>query len=96
MTKGADSLMPPDVRSRADALILAGAVTVLIAGPSCVPTRKPWWLQAVVADGSATYWTGLGADRGWWCTCEEPGCAHVAAVRLVSGQDGPARPGESG
>lgn len=88
--------MARDLRSRALGYLRDGAVTVLGARFAAAGPRRPFRVLADVVGHRSTYrvthWND--DDSGWSCTCRTAGCAHVAAVQLVTGHAGSARPKE--
>lgn len=85
--------MARDLRSKALGYLRSGAVTVLGANTFAAGPRQPFRVLADVVGHRSTYrvthWSDH--DSGWSCTCRMEGCAHVAAVQLVTGHAGRSR-----
>lgn len=86
--------MAVDIRSLACSYARNGNVSIVSAAPKEDDHHRAGSVTAYVVGQSRRYQVTLG-KRGWSCTCEEAGCAHAAAVALVTGHDELARrPGE--
>lgn len=73
----------PDVRTKALSYLRDGCVRVLKSDLRPGP-RQPYIVMAHVDGHKSTYMVQL-QDRRWTCTCHQSGCAHAAAVQLVTG-----------
>jgi hypothetical protein len=85
--------MPRDLRTAALHYLRSGAVTVLTASTPASGPRQPMFVEALVEGYRSTHRVRLALSK-WSCSCRCDGCAHVAAVQLVTGHDTPARPTE--
>jgi hypothetical protein len=77
----------PDVRAKALNYLRSGAVHVLYARTTA-DARRPVEVVAVVEAHTGVRRVEL-RDETWSCTCPDydDGCAHAAAVQLVTGHD---------
>ncbi|MGI5223592.1 hypothetical protein [Actinoallomurus sp. CA-142502] len=73
----------PDTRAKALAYLRDGKVLISYA-LGAGDDRKPRDVLAYVEGYRSTHLVRLTAGR-WGCSCQETGCAHVAAVQLVTG-----------
>lgn len=73
----------PDVRSKALSYLRDGRVTLLTVN-TAKHTLQPFAVGAMVQGFKGRYWVRLNA-QGWLCSCATAGCAHAAAVQLVTG-----------
>lgn len=75
----------PDVRSKALGYLRDGKVRVLGANSS-KPDLRPYRVSAIVKGFNGLYWVRLQQPGdSWLCSCGTTGCAHLAAVQLVTG-----------
>lgn len=72
------------IRTKALAYLRDGNVIVRSAVPAD-HGRAPFQVRADVIGQNSTYLVQLTTCDGWTCTCKNDGCAHVAAVQLVTG-----------
>jgi hypothetical protein len=61
-------------------LIASGRVTLLFADGDSV--------AAMCRTEDGVLDLGYDQGRGWWCSCNSPGCAHIRALRLFSESPG--------
>ncbi len=77
--------MPADIRAKALGYLRSGAVQVLTAS-TVLHSNRPFLVHAHVRGHNSDYVVRLdGASAPWTCTCRQDGCAHRAAVQLVTG-----------
>ncbi|MEV7006822.1 hypothetical protein [Streptosporangium sp. NPDC051022] len=86
--------MPADLRSKALGYLRSGAVTVLVADSWERGPRRPYRVLADVVGHRSTHRVTFWIDvrEKWTCSCRAEGCAHIAAVQLVTGHATDARP----
>lgn len=84
--------MPRDLRAAALHYLRSGAVTVLTASTPKDGPRVPLFVEALVDGHTSTHRVRLTIGEGWSCSCRYDGCAHLAAVQMVTGADTDARP----
>lgn len=73
-----------DVRSKVLGYVRDAKVRVIKADGATKPLLIPTRVGAIVQGFQAQYWIRLNRD-GWLCSCGADGCAHLAAVQLVTG-----------
>lgn len=83
--------MPRDLRSAALHYLRSGAVTIVTASTPPDGPRVPLLVEALVVGHRSTHRVHLKTGEGWRCSCRYDGCAHLAAVQLVTGAGTDAR-----
>jgi hypothetical protein len=78
-----------DVRTKALGYLRDGRVRVLGANWN-KPALRPYRVSAIVKGFHGLYWVRLQEPENWLCSCGTTGCAHLAAVQLVTGYPGAA------
>lgn len=73
----------PDIRTKALGYLRDERVRILGANWS-KPELRPYRVSALVKGFHGLYWVRLN-DQGWLCSCGTTGCAHLAAVQMVTG-----------
>lgn len=74
----------PDIRSKVLGYVRDAKVRVIEAHGAVKPALIPMRVGAIVQGFHGQYWIRLNRD-GWLCSCGTTGCAHLAAVQLVTG-----------